>query len=317
MIKYFFIRVKVFLYRTFKVVPILGFSHFILGVLMKILYLTGNKYLALRLYIPFSKSVIQYMDKQIQETKKIKPEICLNTIKNERIWTCWLQGEDNAPEIVKQCINSIRKHSGHRDVVVITFENYKKYVNLPDYIETKYRQGIISSAHFSDLIRCALLYLYGGLWIDSTVFIVKNIPDIWFQKEFYSIKMKKQCFSPSKARWCCFFMSGQQGNIVHHFMYNGLLEYWKYNKVCVDYLFMDYILCIGYESISNIKMLVDDVPYNNESVNFFLKNGNKRIDEKCFIQILRLTCFFKLTYKNNFGEIKKESYISYLLNKNG
>ena len=50
----------------------------------------------------------------------------------------------------------------------LTKNNFKQYIELPDYIEKKFEKGKISMAHFSDLLRISLLAKWGGMWIDST-----------------------------------------------------------------------------------------------------------------------------------------------------
>ena len=48
--------------------------------------------------------------------------------KSRTIWTCWWQGENNAPVLVKKCINSMRNYAGENKVVVIDEHNMKEYI---------------------------------------------------------------------------------------------------------------------------------------------------------------------------------------------
>ena len=73
------------------------------------------------------------------------------------VWTCWFQGEENAPALVKVCINRMRAVFGEKNVTVITDENFSDFISLPDYILQKYKSGFISRAHFSDILRIELL----------------------------------------------------------------------------------------------------------------------------------------------------------------
>lgn len=57
------------------------------------------------------------------------------------IWVCWFQGEAQAPEIVKRCLESIRQNANGCKVVLIDNENIKKYANIPDYIFEKRRNA--------------------------------------------------------------------------------------------------------------------------------------------------------------------------------
>ena len=100
------------------------------------------------------------------------------------IWFCWLQGLENAPEVVKACYHSLVRHLGIAgrgstgsptarnegyEIIVIDGKNWREYVDLPEYVVEKWRNGLIPAAHFSDLLRLQLLIRFGGTWIDSTI----------------------------------------------------------------------------------------------------------------------------------------------------
>ena len=105
-----------------------------------------------------------------------------------KIWVCWWQGLDNAPEIVKTCVESIKRNSGKYEVLIITDENYKQYVKFPDWLEEKRKHGIISKTIYSDLLRLNLLSTYGGIWIDSTFFCTGKSFEHYMQLPLWSIK---------------------------------------------------------------------------------------------------------------------------------
>ena len=41
-----------------------------------------------------------------------------------KIWICWWQGLDNAPEIVKACVASIERNAGDNEIIIITDKKY-------------------------------------------------------------------------------------------------------------------------------------------------------------------------------------------------
>lgn len=90
---------------------------------------------------------------------------------NDQIWICWLQGIDKAPELVRLCVDSVKRHLPNKKITFITNENFGDYVTMPNYILEKKNKGIISNTAFSDLLRLELLTKHGGYWIDSTVFL--------------------------------------------------------------------------------------------------------------------------------------------------
>ncbi|MCT4397413.1 methanolan biosynthesis protein EpsI [Pediococcus ethanolidurans] len=99
---------------------------------------------------------------------------------DKTIWTAWLQGEKNAPKAVKLCFESMRKNSGDFNLVIITSNNLKDYIDIDDELLKSFKKGEVSAAHLTDYIRVLLLKKYGGVWIDATLYLVKPLPDsIW------------------------------------------------------------------------------------------------------------------------------------------
>ena len=89
--------------------------------------------------------------------------------RRDTIWWCWLQGLDQAPEIVRRCYDSLGKLG--REIIILEDSNIAEYVQLPECITEKYHKGIISRTHYTDLIRLELLTVMGGTWIDATTWI--------------------------------------------------------------------------------------------------------------------------------------------------
>ena len=57
--------------------------------------------------------------------------------KNAPVWIFWMQGYENAPLLVKKCINSVRKSTAH-PVHILSKDNLKEYCEIPEYIYIKY-----------------------------------------------------------------------------------------------------------------------------------------------------------------------------------
>ena len=56
-------------------------------------------------------------------------------------------------------------------VVILNKENISKYIQIPQFTYEKLKSGIISIPHFADIIRTKLLYEYGGIWMDATLYM--------------------------------------------------------------------------------------------------------------------------------------------------
>lgn len=92
------------------------------------------------------------------------------------------------PQIVKLCIDSIRRNAGNHPVHLLDKSNYKEFITLPDGLEERMVNGN-KLAHLSDVIRFGLLSRYGGIWLDATIYVSKPI-ESWCLP-LYSIRHDK------------------------------------------------------------------------------------------------------------------------------
>jgi len=235
------------------------------------------------------------------------------------VWTCWLQGYDKAPDIVKACINSIYKSiNGGNNVIVITEENMSDYIYIPDFILDKYRKGIISKPLFSDLLRTLLLINYGGVWVDATVLLTKAIPQIIFDSDFFVFRNWKG-ISPC-SNW---FIVARKGNPLLKEAFEILAEYWKDNKYPINYFI--YHICIRLVITYNedAKQIWKNMfPKNNADLFFLLEKLFDNMDTRMKDYLWDLSFAHKLTYKfyNNFGDDaivnRKDTFYQYIISEN-
>ena len=106
----------------------------------------------------------KYLSKYLYAIDNI-PENNDNSECSMPIWQCWFQGEENMPNSIKLCLQSIKEFNPDREIILITEKNMNEYIKLPDFIIEKYKKGIISRTHFSDILRLYLLKEYGGVWV--------------------------------------------------------------------------------------------------------------------------------------------------------
>jgi mannosyltransferase OCH1-like enzyme len=130
---------------------------------------------------------------------------------NKTIWFFWYQGLENAPSIVKTCFTSIINHCPDWKIVVLDSKNLPNYIHLPDQIIKLWQHNKISFAGFSDLVRCYLLSNYGGLWLDSTCLLLKEIPAYIADKDLFLIKSGYYDRGvPNNQRWLIYCKKGNE-----------------------------------------------------------------------------------------------------------
>lgn len=288
------------LVREFGIkIAIIELSLRIVGIFFRYSYVWKKisivKYLNIEIYLD------KFNHEILKKYSKIKIE--QNLILGEcPIWIYWDQGFDNAPEMVKACVESVYVYAGNHKINKLSFENFEEYVELPKYIMQKYRDGVISRAHFSDILRFALLAKYGGVWLDSTVFISDhNTLNQLESFSFYSIKhLLGENYPACHGLWSTFFLAVSKDNVLAVYVRDCLLNYWSKHNYPIDYLFLDSIIYNGYVEIDSIKRMIDRVPKNNLSpfslINFLCDSW----DEKKFNQIISNNDIHKMTYKTSY-----------------
>lgn len=220
---------------------------------------------------------------------------------NSPVWVCWLQGEENMPELVKVCYEQLKKNvPSYAEIHLITLDNYAEYITLPEYVMRKFAEGKITMIHFTDFLRSSLLYAYGGMWIDSTVWTANKIPDDFFKRDFYAQRTRDESQypnEPSRARWSGFLLGGKKGNILFCYMRNALWYYWKVHEKNIEYIILDYTILGAYNNLPSCKRDIDAVPCNNEYLWRLIVLLNDAYDEDTYNSLINDTTFFKLAYK--------------------
>ena len=227
----------------------------------------------------------------------------------DTIWWCWLQGFDNAPALVQCCYRSLEKLG--KKIIILDENNIHDYVALPEYIEEKYRDGLIGKAHYADLVRLELLTKLGGTWIDSTAFITGieqfgrilddedlfmyrsgNVSEyIIFDNWLMQAKRKSAIFEATKKMLYSFW--GEEDKVKHYFLFHVMMS----------------IACKRYnDEYTKIPA------FSNEPAHILQYELERPFSEKRWEQITRMSDVHKLTYKIE-NKDHKGSFLEYILSK--
>ena len=229
---------------------------------------------------------------------------------NKTVWVCWLQGYENAPEIVKACINSMYKWLIGYKIEIINKENIFNYIDLPQHIIEKWEKGIISDTLFSDFIRLNVLYKYGGIWIDATVFFTGPLPQYINNSDFFMYRCNVYDVTKFGESW--FIKSEIKHNRILKLTLDLMNKYWKKENKIKDYfqmfIFMNIVINKYPEDVSGMIKIPSTIPHMLQG---YL---NERFDIKTYESICSITNVHKLKYKDIYYE-KKDSFAMYINNK--
>ena len=211
------------------------------------------------------------------------------------IWFCWLQGVEKAPPLVQACYKSIKANCSDYEIHIITEKNFSDFVDIPDFIIKKWKSGIITHAHFSDILRTALLVENGGTWIDSTVLLTSSIPIDIENSPLFMFRTYKPGSDGKSTTLSSWFLSAQKNNPVLVLTQKLLYEYWKKHNYLCDYFLFHIFVQIALETLPEEAKKIPK--YTNETPHFMLfELGNPFIQEK-WDSITALSFCHKLTNK--------------------
>lgn len=237
----------------------------------------------------------------------------------DKIWICWWQGIDNAPEIVKACVDSIKRYAAKYEVICITEENYKNYVTFPSWIEEKRKQNIISRTIYSDLLRMNLLSTYGGLWIDSTFFCASPCFESYMKLPLWSIKRPDYLHCSVACGYFANYSLGcsYENRWIYKVILDFLFNYWKENNKLIDYLLTDYAIVLSQRHNKDIAEAFNKIQPNNPYCDELYKVLGNPYNADTWEHISKNTTLYKLTWKQSFEkEINgKETFYGKLINK--
>lgn len=217
---------------------------------------------------------------------------------SNKVWICWFQGIEKAPDLVKKCYQSIEENLIDREVILITSENMNDYVQFPDYIIDKWKKGQITHTHMTDLLRLELLINYGGMWIDSTVFCSakrEEIPDFYFDSDLFFYQFLKPGRDGHSQLTSSWLISAKSNNRILKATRYLCYEYWKEHEDLIDYFLLHDFISIVLEYYP--KEWREIVPRDNATPHVLLLRLFDQYNEKMWNAIKQQTPFHKLTYK--------------------
>lgn len=247
--------------------------------------------------IALVQAITKYFRKYLPKPGEILEQEVINDDKNDKIFSIWLQGEENAPDIIKSCFRSIRKHC-KQELIVLDEKTLFDYIKLPEEILKKYRQGIIKAAHFADICRVELLYRYGGYWLDATAFVTQPVPQYIVNSDFFMFLVNPDWDVGYSFVQNC-FISARKGTYLLAAWRAMIFNYWIHENRDFDYWMHGILFKILVMYDNNSKEYFTKMPRTLQDGIYALwdKYKDKPFDETLFKKIIKDAFFQKTTYK--------------------
>ncbi|MER9301485.1 capsular polysaccharide synthesis protein [Mesorhizobium sp. M0496] len=229
---------------------------------------------------------------------------------NRIIWTCWFQGQESAPEIVKRCLKSwVEKNPGWEFRCLDAY-SVEEYVNIKEYIKLNIQE--ITAASLSDIVRILLLHEYGGVWVDATLFCSQPL-DNWLPEKLVEGFFAFARPAPDRplSSW---FLASAPGNRLVSQWCGATLRYWDGRSRADSYFWFHYLfkeLCASDEefgrSWQRVPHVSADGPHSIQTAGMYeaFREVSARVDWASTV--------YKLTYRVEVDKIKPDSLLASLL----
>ena len=225
------------------------------------------------------------------------------------IWWSWLQGLENAPEVVRCCYDSVKKLG--RKIIILDENNISEYVSLPPYIEDKYQRGIISRTHYTDLVRMELLTERGGTWIDATAWIsgTASICPVLEAEDLFMFRSGNVSEHIIFDSW---FIQAKTKSVIFESTKRMLYAYWEKEDELKHYFLLHLMMTLACHMYPGEYA---DIPlFSNEPAHVLQHDMFLPYSEKRWVQIMDMSDVHKLTYKYEKDDIGG-SFLEHVLNE--
>lgn len=214
----------------------------------------------------------------------------------EKYFSLWFQGRDKAPDIVKKCFQSIERVYGDK-LIILDEESMTRYIELPDYIMKKWKEGRIIPANFSDIVRIELLTRYGGYWFDATDLLISPIPDVIRDADFFMYVTSPELYTHMFVQTC--FMRAKKGDPLIRMWRDLVFEYWRHENRSADYFLVHMLFKYLVTTNKDAKRLFEQMPklYQDHIHYLWYDYGNLPYKEE-YLGKMRENAFFqKCSYR--------------------
>lgn len=156
----------------------------------------------------------------------------------KRIWMLWLQGWEQAPEIVWACRRTWENNNPGWTVHALSGADLPHYPPLQTLGPLLTGKRLEPEA-LSDVIRIALLERFGGVWIDSTVYCLRPL-DAWLPQKLSTgfFAFTKPVPERPPSSW---FLAATLGHHIVREWYRRVLAYWQVRSYRHHYFWFHYL----------------------------------------------------------------------------
>ena len=230
--------------------------------------------------------------------------------------------KDCLPEIVQICFDSVDRNRGDYRVIRLTDTTVSEYIDLPDFVWRKRENSQFTRTLFSDLLRIALLSVYGGVWLDATILLTGGLPDTYGKYDFFMFQRSEE--EKNKKYWegvyAYYFgwrtdfkvkvlnsiIFAQKDSLVISTLKDLLLYFWETQDSIPDYFFFQ----ILFDELITKRLSNKNCPVINDCIPHIIQTKiNGKYEEVSFGEALKLTNIHKMAYFDDAGIMRLKTIL--------
>ncbi|HEX6257499.1 MAG TPA: capsular polysaccharide synthesis protein [Euzebyales bacterium] len=208
-----------------------------------------------------------------------------------RVWMYWGQGIAHAPAVVRRCHAALLRHHDPAQVMVLDDDTVDDHVDIPGYVRDRTRGD---RTKFSDVLRIDLLARHGGVWLDATCLVRRNVlallPEL-LTAGFFAPRSRR-------TRIASWFMASDPGGHVITALRSAQLAYWRHHAEAIDYYVLHHLFEALCHTDPTVAACCERMPMLRLSdLSRFARAMFDPYDPERFRQLIDSAPVHKLTYK--------------------
>jgi Capsular polysaccharide synthesis protein len=172
------------------------------------------------------------------------------------IWCLWLQGWAHAPDLVKACAASWRRHNHDWNLRLLSRDTLNAYLD-PLPLDAAAAAKLPTEA-LSDVVRIALLHRFGGIWVDSTVYCLRSL-DGWIDHAMPDgfFAFNRPTPDVMLSSW---FLAAEPGSYIVDGWHRRVRDYWQGRAERDHYFWFHRLFAEAYGTDAKFRAIWDATP---------------------------------------------------------
>lgn len=219
-----------------------------------------------------------------------------------RVFTLWLQGPEQAPPVIRCCLDSIRRYAG-AELVVLDGKTVFDWITLSDHVVQLWKTGKMRAAHFADICRVELLYRHGGLWMDATCFLDAPLPEWLWEADFFVYQGGDTLRGSYGGIQNCFIRGAKDAYLLK--VWRAIIRaYWTAEDSALEYFVHQLLFSVAVEANPRAAELYAQMPalVQDPTHVLWFAYADKPYDEALLHEICAQAVFQKFDYKSPYAK---------------